>query len=207
MVDERKKELNGIKTEEIRKRFPKDFVGWIYLYVTKGSGLEYADNPKLGEKGMWVHIKGNQNPFGGKVVARFWCDRVDTIEIYNDGCVCLINHKQSVFPTKELCLTEEQICDYIGYGDDNSIGSECAKGKLIHISKLEIFDEPKELSEFYKIGYQETIEEIEDSEDDYLGCECYELHAREFEKMYIDAKKTYQITKAPQSWQYIYTKE
>ena len=28
--------LNGEKTIEIRKRFPKDYVGWVYIYCTKG---------------------------------------------------------------------------------------------------------------------------------------------------------------------------
>ena len=30
--------LNGDKTLELRKRVPKDFKGWVYVYVTKGGG-------------------------------------------------------------------------------------------------------------------------------------------------------------------------
>lgn len=29
--------LNGKKTIEIRKKFPKDYVGWVYIYCTKDS--------------------------------------------------------------------------------------------------------------------------------------------------------------------------
>ena len=28
--------LNGKKTLELRKRVPKGFIGWVYVYVTKG---------------------------------------------------------------------------------------------------------------------------------------------------------------------------
>jgi len=34
--------LNGEKTLEIRKLFPKDYVGWVFIYVTKGD-----DNNRL----------------------------------------------------------------------------------------------------------------------------------------------------------------
>ena len=27
--------LNGKKTVEVRKKFPKDYVGWVYLYCSK----------------------------------------------------------------------------------------------------------------------------------------------------------------------------
>ena len=31
--------LNGEKTIEIRKKFPKDYVGWVYIYCTKGKPI------------------------------------------------------------------------------------------------------------------------------------------------------------------------
>ena len=30
--------LNGEKTIEVRKKFPKDYVGWVYLYCSKSGG-------------------------------------------------------------------------------------------------------------------------------------------------------------------------
>ena len=43
--------LNGEKTIEIRKRFPKDYVGWVYIYCTKGK-QKYA-------KGyFWCYVEG-----------------------------------------------------------------------------------------------------------------------------------------------------
>ena len=31
--------LNGEKTIEVRKRFPKDYKGWVYIYCTKEDSL------------------------------------------------------------------------------------------------------------------------------------------------------------------------
>ena len=35
--------LNGDKIKEIRKRFPSDYRGWVYIYVTKGKELLFKD--------------------------------------------------------------------------------------------------------------------------------------------------------------------
>jgi hypothetical protein len=59
--------------------------------------------------------------------------------------------------------------------------------KAIHISKLEIFDKPKELGEFHY--YKMRLIDC--------GMDC---------KSYFDEVKT-QVRKAPQSWQYIYIEE
>ena len=43
--------LNGKKTLELRKSVPKDFVGWVYIYVTKAKpylyegAFEYKTSP------------------------------------------------------------------------------------------------------------------------------------------------------------------
>ena len=115
--------LNGEKTIEIRKKFPKDYVGWIYLYITKGKPTLYFNNKK-----SFVDI-GEQLPtINGKVVARFWCDKVDSFDWYQvDEELCALS-----------CLTEKQLEDYVGSGI----------AYAIHINDLEIFDKPKEISEF-----------------------------------------------------------
>ena len=49
--------LNGEKTIEIRKRFPKDYVGWVYIYCTKSSNCcllsKIEDNGGLTENGTY----------------------------------------------------------------------------------------------------------------------------------------------------------
>lgn len=137
--------LNGEKTIEIRTWIPKDYAGWVYVAITQGK--PYITQQSKTQFTMRDN-KNFTNILNGKVAFRFWYEKVDTIEIGDDGCVCLINGVQDDFP-KGSCLTEEELCDYIGYGDDLSISSNFAKGYAWHIDKLEIFDKPKELSEFW----------------------------------------------------------
>ncbi len=102
----------------MRKRFPSDYVGWVYIYCTKSD------------------IKGARENFYfeefnrlGKVVARFWCDEVEYCEdttILNDDD----------YDLECACLTAKEIQTY---------GKQVY---AIHISQLEIFGKPKELSEF-----------------------------------------------------------
>ena len=113
--------LNGEKTIEIRKRFPKDYVGWVYIYCTKGKtttiNLETLlfDNPQNAIR-------------NGKVVARFWCDKVEEID-----------HWFSIVPCfNQTCLSVEELTKYLG----------TKNGYAIHITKLEIFNKPKEIGEF-----------------------------------------------------------
>lgn len=78
---------------------------------------------------------------------------------------------------KKLCLTYDEVENY-------------GKGKDLytwHIKKLEIFDEPKELSEFYrKVEFRWA-----DTGYMNVGGEPIEYH---------------ELEKAPQSWQYVYVK-
>ena len=115
--------LNGEKTIEVRKRFPTNYVGWVYIYCTKDK--KYAN---LINRGGFLT---------GMVVARFWCDKVEEIVYSEEDCE---------WKTKSLCfeellnksLTHDYLLEYLG---DNG-------GYAIHITKLEIFDKPKNISEF-----------------------------------------------------------
>ena len=113
--------LNGEKTIEVRKQFPKDYVGWVYIYCTKDK--KYAN---LINRGGFLT---------GMVVARFYCDKVEEIT----------TEKWSPSKEQDLlkasCLTENQLFDYCNLESRKPFYA-------IHISKLEIFDRPKELSEF-----------------------------------------------------------
>lgn len=167
--------LNGNKTIEIRKRFPKDFVGWVYIYCTK-------DNNNLLHKNCidiwWIEDRDfqkenkrlglKQQPiYNGMVVARFWCEKVD---YYED--VCFWSEENE----KASCVTPSEFFDYMNH-------IKCHRSCcLIHITKLEIFEKPKDVSEFYKCEYIEATT-IRDSE-------------RVF-KPYLP------LTRAPQSWCYV----
>ena len=162
--------LNGEKTIEVRKKFPKDYTGWVYLYCSKDSKktlsykaiqLEEYKKDAFGHKyrvakaytgfndkefkfqfivvedidvknGWGFYTQGEHN-LNGKVVARFWCDKVDKWDIWQ---------KDLEEKIKLACLSIKEFDDY-------------SKGQVayaIHISNLEVFDKPKELSEFHTVN-------------------------------------------------------
>ena len=134
--------LNGIKTLEIRKRFPKDYVGWVYIYCTKEEYLMDTDkgyfSTKNGLMEIGYYYKRMRN-INGKVVARFWCDKVEEIKL-NLALRYSTDSMKEEELLKRSCLTVDEI--------DNYLWSNICCGKSIHITKLEIFDKPKEISEF-----------------------------------------------------------
>ena len=175
--------LNGEKTIEIRKRFPSDYVGWVYIYCTKDKELLHkncaniywiedkyfkAKNKKIGTK--------TQPCLNGKVVARFWCDEIEYIEDgdfknFNYISYCLDSFRNTI--SAFSCLSIEQINAYLKGKD----------GYAIHIGKLEIFDKPKELSEFK--SYKKNI-----------------VHTK-INGMVFETELDNSLIKAPQSWCYI----
>ena len=165
--------LNGLKTLEIRKKFPKDYVGWVYIYCTKKDSLgrikdlphdryfvDCVETPQDFEK-MDSGYDGK-----GKVVARFWCDKV--VEFYDfDDDLC-----------EQACLDRGEMLDYLGN----------KKGYAIHITKVEPFAEPKEISEFKNICPN-------------VLCDKCKYGSKEIDLALPICKR--QLTRAPESWCYI----
>jgi predicted transcriptional regulator len=118
--------LNGKKTIEIRKVFPKNYVGWVYLYCSKAKPYLYET---IMEDEYFTSNTICEKILNGKVVARFWCDKVEEIRVI--GTNAELNQATQ--------LNDFEIWSYL-------------KGKMgysINITKLEIFDKPKELNEFF----------------------------------------------------------
>ena len=209
--------LNRIKKDEIRKGtaigkainklIEEQGVAPMLIYCTKGNKNEclipdlqpdkvyHPLTEKLHrgvysvveEKAIWNDCK--KYILNGKVVARFnataehieyeTCSRDISGWWKDDGK--MYNHK-------DACLTYEQMFNYIGAGD----------GTVIHINDLKIFDEPKEIKEFYGAFTQKRYERI-------FGNNVIEL-----DKKYGGLRQptrsgyeyTYPLTRAPQSWYY-----
>lgn len=185
--------LNGEKTAEIRKTAPKEWVDYlkgkiknkpepmiVYIYCTKGD-----------------YIGRISKKYVGKVVARFALRNVYTI--YNEGSI----DETDTMYTKYLAgrkvghLWTEQIGEHTLLRDSYLLYRELdeyLKGKIgyaWHISDLEIFDEPKELSEFYTLKCNQKKEPC--NIKDVFGVEeCHRI-----------CKLCKSLTKAPQSWCYV----
>lgn len=175
--------LNGNKTLELRKTVPKDFKGWVYIYCTKGKKdilHKYKDKYYTQH---YLTFTDCVEVLNSKVVARFWFDDYIAYKYYEDDNSYFAKrpqdfcyHAEEVL--KRLCLSRDE---FKAYG----------KGKDLyawHIKKLEIFDTPLSLSDFYKTTLYATGEVIKE----------YEKRTNDF---------SYRLQRPPQSWQYVYTKE
>jgi predicted transcriptional regulator len=111
----------------------------------------------------------------GKVIGEFVCDRIDEFVNF-----------VPIYTLVQSCLTTEQIGEYLNG----------KRGYAWHITDLVVYDEPRELSEFYyhcrsDKGY---------SNIDCGGCPFYEATSVYTGWCVIGGYKP--ITRAPQSWQF-----
>ena len=150
--------LNGEKTIEIRKTMPKcDLPIDVYIYCTKGEE-RLVD---LRDDSFYCGISKRLN---GKVVAKFTLNKVEKFDVRlgHPRIYC----KAYVSDT-ELLENHYHNKDYNAYA--------------WHIDELVIFDEPKELSEFYHyVKYNKEMARLNKQDWDFCP-----------------------LTKAPQSWCYV----
>ena len=169
--------LNLFKTREARTWIPKNFVGWVNVYITQGKSYLYQTkrqhgkkivlNDKNGYNRHWLKDFNKEYGINGKVAFRFWFEKYDTYK-FEDGDYWNAD-------LEKLCLTYNQVYEY-------------GKGKTLYawnINKLEIFDKPKELSEFWS----EPID--------------FSIHTRA--EALAEGYKP--IQRAPQKCAWVYTKE
>ena len=156
-------------------------------------------------KPYWVFliIAKTIEKFLGKVIGEFVCDRIDTIRKRGiddnfDYCYLSLDKwgnddiEPEITAVKNSCVLRDDLNDY---------GENSRMLYGWHISNLKIYDEPKELSEFYKKDFEEALSNWEDlfSIGTPKGC-VVEYPPEPKEEDYI-------LTKAPQSWCYVEEKE
>ena len=159
---------SGKKTVEVRRKRPKLKTPFkCYVYETQG----------------WVERDGIMEfALGGRVIGEFTCDRIYELEMRSPGGSYYVKGEDQ--PTtndvaRHSCLTIRDMHEYLQAG----------KGYGWHISKLEIYDAPKELIEFHTWKKCKSC-----SKSGYESTACiYD------ENCMIPAA----ITKAPQSWCYV----
>ena len=154
--------LNGLKTVEIRKMFPSDYVGWVYIYCTKGTKdfLCEVDNYKeLHEKGLapfrYYLTSKRESKYhkclNGKVVARFWCDKVGEIHFVAASLaskrIVDWNCDEIYAFEKYACLAQEDLDKYLGKVRHSP------QGKAIRVTEVDPFDKPKEIYEMKQLEH------------------------------------------------------
>ncbi len=137
--------IDGKKGWDIRKTMPKRKPPFkVLMYETKdkrydGIGVHWADG-----RDFIHHI--------GKVIGEFVCDRIDEVYQCNSGWVW-----------ENARVSKTAFFDYLGIPRDTHMGYD-KKAYAWHITDLVIYDQPKDLSTFYKCG-AETFEELSDREE------------------------------------------
>lgn len=175
---------NGKKTIEVRKSAPKEvpFKGFIYATSQKLDGEILLTSDKKVER-RYKHCRDNGDiPLAGKVIGEFICDKVYLIKNQGNRFV-VANEEQGV--TNEIA--RQSCLDY--YDMDIYLGNKDGYGW--HISDLKIYDKPKELSEFWKVGKCPYATEN--------GC-TYNYHCFRAGQMNRCGET---LTRPPQSWQYV----
>lgn len=172
--------VNGNKTIEVRKTRPKLETPFkCYIYCTKG--------------GVALGAWGKH----GKVIGEFICGRIDWIT--HIGCTGIPNLVETricdaatmrTSPVGGLlnaaCLTPKMLNDYLAWGD----------GYGWHISNLEIYDQPKELNEFW------FPPELYCEKERCGSCPCDQAADVNGEYSF-DCEWKRPLTRAPQSWCYV----
>ena len=161
--------VRGEQTVKVCKTAPKNTPFKVYMYCTKDGYMYHfrIDENRLAIPELW----------NGKVVGEFVCERVTEHEICDSGAV--INYWAEGL--QHSCLTISQIDEYVG---KRSSADYYKKSKIsaLHIHAVKFYDEPKELSEFYK---------HDNTYDNAFGW------------VFEDREKKVPIKRPPQSWMYV----
>ena len=159
--------LEGEKTLELRKSVPKDYKGWVYVYVTKGKPNYYTvtvqHNGGQAILGFTKEELGLTYKHNGQIPFRFWFDEWEEVLTQHH-----IDSEQIERILKQACIEPEDLDKYVG--DKETIYAW-------HIKQLDIFYYPMWLSDFI-VGLN------------YLG----DIIPPTYKK----------LTKAPQSYQYVW---
>ena len=185
--------MNGIKKAEIRKGtalyratqklIEENGYAEFYVYCTKGKqGIfkERHNGYTLLNQNKWI-----QSEMNGKVIFKFRCYKVEELKTCERHSAELID---------QSCLSANEFYDYLTKGK-NFLGQ--VLGCAIHISNLEIFDKPKELSEFY-LGFRNNYYKREFGLDTHI--DKYDVLVQPTKNGY---EYTNKLTKAPQNFCYV----
>lgn len=173
-----RKIATGEKTVEVRKNAPTietPYKG--YLYCTLSGCNEFFRDDLHGDVAVW-----NRENWGlrkGHVWAEFICDRDIPLLFSCSDPAALVTH----FEVPGTCLSDVEIMDYLGNGKE---------GHGLHISELEIYKTPRELSEFNRCAHA--------GKDDEACRHCRFGPVHPAEKSYCAGLPLF---RPPQSWCYV----
>lgn len=199
--------LNGKKTIEIRRTMPKcDLPIDVYIYCTKPNRFPNTSN---GNKTQILTLDESTNKYrlwrssygtvlNGKVVAKFTLNKVsDVLKNYKRKSngktyVDYISNCGEINWCQKACFSPLELENYLSLKN----------GYAWHIDNLQIFDNPMELSEFYRNNW---LYIFESTTCDKYDCEFKVDNSILGDDGFCRTSKCpkLRVKKAPQSWQYV----
>lgn len=167
----------GEKTVEVRKTRPKcDTPFKCYIYCTKDN--TFAENTLRGfdDNGKAIYFKANK----GKVIGEFVCNEIENLT------------ERDLFEGMDE-ISNSRIENYSCVDIDELLRYKGSKNEIYgwHITDLVVYDEPRELSEFYSLCPKNK---------DCGGCAYYQATSVYTGVCVSGGYKP--ITRAPQSWKF-----
>lgn len=140
------------KRIEVRKSAPKEVPFKAYIYCCKDNANEIVLLKNYKNRFIFGDYRNADDKFyrvaNGKVIGEFICDKVYPIK--NRGSsFSVADEEQSVTNeiARQSCLYYDYMVSYFGNKD----------GYGWHISDLKIYDKPRNLSEFGKVGFGHKV--------------------------------------------------
>lgn len=188
--------IDGEKKIEVRKTRPKLSTPFkVYIYCSAGS-YDWRKDPWTT---AYFPPSGECTNMSQMVIGKFICDKVFLLRPYTyDGGSADLEHRKFIqtfegsSKNNEIlsatCLSQDEMFDYIGV--DNY-------GYGWHISNLEIYDKPKELSEFASFCMVD--------EKRCASCEHYLFDSDDVNgyRRWCGVYRRKPLTHPPQSWCYV----
>lgn len=169
----------GEKTLEVRKTMPKMETPFkCYIYCTLSGSNEFFKYALNGDVAAWNRGKWGERK--GNVIGEFICDNIMCFDVPYPA----FQSKMDKRIIEESCCTYWQLHRYAYH--DALYGW--------HISDLVIYDKPKDLCEFYKVGT------LNASDWEY---QLYDGSGDPSRRSYASYLFTRAMRKPPQSWCYV----
>ena len=198
---------NGQKTIEVRKTRPKiDTPFKCYIYCTKAKSKAEMLSPMPFVGGVELGECLDKYRIDGKVIGHFVCDRIYNLVQAGAGIMFADENLDLLEPQmfRDMsCLTDNQLSDYLDNKD----------GFAWHITDLVIYDEPRELGEFW--AYNAELNKQFNRGEDYCawgscetenGClnDCDTENILHCYQCWADwSGWCHRLTRPPESWRYI----
>jgi len=189
--------LNGEKTIELRKSYPKcELPCKVYIYCTKGKSLyKSIECNEYFEYYSFEHWSETDTIVNGKVFAEFILNKVtkhekNYIDVEDNLCYNFLGEDVKkagfTFDDKNAVASINALCEFDLFVESYGQGKPLYAW---HIEDLKIYEKPKELCDFLTQGYRNYDDWLY---GDYNGTQSYN-----------DYLEGWVLRKAPPSWCYV----